>query len=290
MSSKEFRGVVLLTILGASTAAAFPLLQFMRGSGVTLRASLVMAGRETDPNQLAASLLLPLSFAIGAFFSSRGWFNRLAAMAAVALIGFGILLSMSRGSLVAVAVMIGVYLYRSGMNWRTILPIAVLALLLPAVPSLFFVRLQQGLNDKGGGRLDIWQVGLMAVKHNSVFGGGLDSFPGLYQKYTGRALVFRGYRRGPHNIYLSITAEMGIIGLLLFLGAVRAQFRVVRHFKTVAKEQISPLLVACEAACWGGLAAAFFLDVLWRKAFWFSWILLSIASRQPRDNYKAATH
>ncbi len=265
-------------------------MQFVNDGGGTLRASLAMSGRETDPNQWAASLLLPLSLAIGAFFSSRGWFNRLAAMAAVALIGFGVMLSMSRGSLMAVAVMIGVYLYRSSLNWRTILPVGVLALLLLAVPGLFFVRIQQGLQDKGEGRFDIWQVGMVAVEHNGVFGAGLDGFPALYQEYAASAPIFRGYRRGPHNIYLGITAEMGIIGLLLFLGAVGSQFRVVRHFRTAAGGHVFPFLVACEAACWGVLTAAFFLDVLWRKAFWLPWILLALASRQRRANYEDATH
>lgn len=289
MSRKELGGVVLLTILGALAATALPLLQFLQGGGA-IRASLTMSGKETDPNQWAASLLLPLSLAIGAFFSSSDWLKRFAAMAAVALIGFGILLSISRGSLVAIAVMISVYLYRGRMNWRTILPVGVLALLLLAVPGLFFARIQQGLQDKGEGRFDIWQVGLVAVEHNGVFGAGLDSFPALYQEYAANAPIFRGYRRGPHNIYLGITAETGIIGFFLFLGAVVSQFRAIRHLRAEMDGHTFPLLVACEAACWGVLAAAFFLDVLWRKAFWLPWILLALASRQPNVNHEDATH
>ena len=250
MTRKEFNGVVVLTILGGLTAATFSFHQFLNTGG-SLRSSLAMAGRETDPNQFAASLLLPLSLAMGAFFTSRGWLNRLSATAALALIGFGILLSMSRGSALAVAVMIGVYLYRGGMNRRTILPIAVIALLLLAVPSLFFVRIQQGAADKGEGRLDIWQVGLVAVEHNGVFGAGLDSFPALYQEYAANAPIFRGYRRGPHNIYLGITAEMGIIGLLLFLAAVRSQLRSARPAgpqSQIFSSRLSharPLLMGC---------------------------------------------
>jgi O-antigen ligase len=288
MSRKELSGVVVLTILGGLTAATFSFHQFLN-SGGSLRSSLAMAGRETDPNQFAASLLLPLSLAMGAFFTSRGWLNRLSATAALALIGFGILLSMSRGSVLAVAVMIGVYLYRGGMNRRTILPIAVIALLLLAVPSLFFVRIQQGAEDKGEGRLDIWQVGLVAVEHNGVFGAGLDSFPALYQKYAGNSPIFRGYRRGPHNIYLSITAEMGIIGLLLFLAAVRSQLRFARHGRP-AEPDIFFTLVACEAASYGMLTAAFFLDVLWRKTFWMSFILLALACRQSQITYLDERH
>jgi hypothetical protein len=41
--------------------------------------------------------------------------------------------------------------------------------------------------------------------------------------------------------------------------------------------------VACEAACWGMLVMGFSLGVLWLKAFWFSFALLSIAVRIGRE-------
>jgi hypothetical protein len=47
------------------------------------------------------------------------------------------------------------------------------------------------------------------------------------------------------------------------------------------------MMVACEAACFGMLAAAWSKDLLWEKVFWFSWILLAIAARvQVHDEVK----
>src|SRR5579862_3146905 len=73
VTRKELRTIVMLIILGGTLAGAYASLQY--GKGVyyhnSTRASLNTGERETDPNEFAASLLLPMSLAIGGFLSSR---------------------------------------------------------------------------------------------------------------------------------------------------------------------------------------------------------------------------
>ncbi|MCU1307543.1 MAG: glycosyltransferase [Acidobacteriaceae bacterium] len=278
MTRKELSGVLLLAMLGGIIAAGYASLNFMRAGGGE-RATLVLGERTTNPNQFAAIMLLPLSLALGRFISSRGWVNRIAMMASVAVIAFAILLSMSRGSLIAVGALIVVYVYRIGVHRRMVLAVSVLILLLFAMPDLFFTRVQGGIISRAAGRFDIWQVGLTAFKHYGIFGAGLDNFPVAYDKFVGDAPRFPGYRNNPHNIYLGISVEMGIVGLLLFLGAVRSQLRAVQRFQADANGLVPPVVVACEAACWGMLVAGFSGSFVWNKVFWLSWILLAIAVR-----------
>lgn len=274
MNRKELYSVLGLAMVGGITGASYAAWQFLHGAGVELsRASI----GQTNPNQFALSLLLPLSIAMGAFLSMRNWIPKTAMLAAISVIGFGILISMSRGSLIAVGALILVYIRKFRMNWRLSIALLVLLALLLAVPNPFFERIQGTVADRGAGRFDIWQAGVEAAKDHSIIGVGLDNFPVAFDRYARYATVFRGYRREPHNVYLGTLTELGIVGLLLFLASIRSQIHMIEKLKAAAKQV--PMVVACEGACFAILIVGLSKDILWDKVFWLSWILLSSAAR-----------
>jgi O-antigen ligase len=274
MNRKELYSVLGLAMLGGIAGASYGAWQFFHGTGIQLsRASI----GQTNPNQFALSLLLPLSIAMGAFLSLRNRIAKMAMLAGIGVIGFGILISMSRGSLIAVGVLILIYIRKFRMNWRMSIALLVLMTLLLAVPALFFERIQSTVQDRGAGRFDIWQVGVEAAKHHSIIGVGLDNFPLAFDQYAGHATAFHGYRRAPHDVYLGTFTELGFVGFLLFLAAIKSQLHVLKKLKPAAKQV--PMLVACEGACFAILIVGFSKDILWDKVFWFSWILLASAAR-----------
>jgi O-antigen ligase len=280
ITEKEMSVVLLLTVLGGCAAAVMASSQFYGGAVYmqTSRSSLMMGNRDTDPNQFAASLLLPLSLAIGAVVAGRRKSVRIAAAAAIAVLSLAILLTMSRGALVAALALIVVYLCRLGVNRRILMATACLAVLLFFMPQSFFTRL--ALNDRGAGRFDIWTASMDLVPRYGLFGAGWNNFVVAYTDIAGHTSTFRGYTKGSHNIYVGMLIEVGIIGLTFLLLAFRSQLREVR----------TRLLVPYEAACWAMLVMGFTLDIVWRKSFWFAWILLAMAVRmrsqrmRPRDD------
>jgi O-antigen ligase len=155
---------------------------------------------------------------------------------------------------------------------------ACLAVLLFFMPQSFFTRL--ALNDRGAGRFDIWTASMDLVPRYGLFGAGWNNFVVAYTDIAGHTSTFRGYTKGSHNIYVGMLIEVGIIGLTFLLLAFRSQLREVR----------TRLLVPYEAACWAMLVMGFTLDIVWRKSFWFAWILLAMAVRmrsqrmRPRDD------
>jgi O-antigen ligase len=276
----ERRWVVLLGVLGGFIAAGYVIKEF--NSGVLLkgtsRASLAMGAQQADPNGVAAGLLLPISMAMALFFSSQKRIGKAFAMLAIAGIGLCIFLTMSRGAALGLMVIAVVYLLRLKI-WRALVPVASLLLLLVFVPSDFFTRFQQAGNSGGAGRIPIWIVGLEALKHFWVRGAGVDNFPAAYTRYAGFSPSFDGFERAAHNLYLCTSVELGVVGLGLLLLAIRSQFRAARYAPGV----FDPFLVGSEAACWAVLVSGFFLDVLWRKYFWLSWILLTICTQVQRE-------
>jgi O-antigen ligase len=285
-TEKELRTVMLLTIMGGVVAALYVTKSFFGGTSyrLTMRASLIAVQHADDPNQFATCLLLPLALATGMFFSFRRQLAKLVMLGPMAAIAMGIFVTMSRGALVAMALMWGIFVVRSGMRWRALAPIPIFLLLLLLMPAMFFTRWDDSRTWSGAGRVGIWMAAAHMLQHYGVAGAGLDNFTVAYNQYAGATSAFEGYGRNAHNIYLTTWGELGIVGLGLLLMAGRTQLRAAAR---AAKRSMVSRMVAsvpCEAACWAMLASGFFLDILWRKVFWFSWGLLAVVLRMQQSN------
>jgi O-antigen ligase len=246
------------------------------------RVSLAEGSTLSDPNFFAVTLLLPLSLSFGGVLSSRTWLRRGFFLAGTGVIALAVFLTMSRGALAAAAAVTVVFLLRLHLNWRLLLPVVAAGVALLFMPQLFFERIQGTASDRMAGRQDIWQTGIHSLKSYGAFGAGLENFQHAFQRYAGTSRFSRGDLRNAHNIYLCISVEFGIPGMLFLFMAVRSHLRAfprpTKNILTSAK------LVAFEAACWGILIAGFSVDILWRKSFWFAWALSVGAIQVQREN------
>jgi O-antigen ligase len=274
VSATELKGVCLLAMLGGALAAtAGVLLGFEATAGPAARGTLTVAGQHVNPNAVAESLILPLAMAVAIFVASRAKLSTGLAVGAIGAIGAAIFLTMSRASLLALAIMMAVFLFRLRSR-LSVLAVAVLAALLPLMPELFFYRITSvftGEDATGAGRTDIWATGLLALDRFGWLGAGLSNFPHTYNMYAPGTLS-----KGAHNTYLGTWVELGIIGVVLLLAAFFAHLRLGKRSDIRGFE---PFPVAIQAACVGMFVIAFFGDILWSKFLWVPWILAVWASR-----------
>jgi O-antigen ligase len=288
ISRKELSWITLMAVAGGCTAGLYSAYEYFHGNAMLgfegNRASLVAGSELADPNVFAASLLLPLSIAFGEVLSCRGRLRRMFMLGATGAIAFAVFLTMSRGALLSLLAMAFVFFRRLRLNWRMFIPVGIAAATLLAVPNLFFHRFEEAAATRGAGRLDIWEAGLRALGHYGVTGAGLENFGDAYTQYAGSATFFRGFGRAAHNIYLGTSVELGILGIVLLLAAIVSHLRSVQRLQRSMNHLPPAELVALEAACWAMLTAGFFLDLLWRKVFWFSWILLVLTMNAWQRN------
>ena len=115
VTRKELRTASLFAVAGATAASFFLLSQYYAGrfygtfsSG---RGTIGTGAAAADPNYLAASFLLPLALSIHGFLTARGLARKLVWLSVDAVLVFGILVTGSRGSMVAVVVMLVFFMY-----------------------------------------------------------------------------------------------------------------------------------------------------------------------------------
>lgn len=283
ITDRELRWIVVSTIAGGCAAALVSIYQFQQGmywAGRSMRASMTVGETETNPNRFGLGLVLPLSLAVSSFLSSRSWRSKAWTLCTIGIIGLALFLTMSRTAFLGVIVVAFVFCRRMAVKRRIVAVIALLGVLTVSMPAMFFTRIGQASTTGGSGRFDIWIAGLMALKKYVFFGAGLDNFPVVYQNYAGYAPRFMGSMRDPHDIYLGIGVEGGIIALLLFFLAWNAQRKVM---SSICGHRPSSLLIACEGTFWAMLICGVFENILWTKAFWFSWIFLAFALRTNNE-------
>jgi len=165
---------------------------------------------------------------------------------------------------------------------------AMLLLLLPAMPDMFFERAQSvfdGSDPTGAKRTIVWQIGVRALQQFGVVGAGLANFPDAYiqTSYPG----FGRYIAG-HNTYLSTWVELGAVGLVVLLIVLFGHLRLSRPVK--AGGSAGTMAGALEAACCASLAVIFFGDWLWDKTLWMQWILIAWVARTQMRRAPVPSH
>jgi O-antigen ligase len=282
VTPRELAAVVLFAIAGGVFASGYAMREFTQGIGWFSRAALVVSNHTSNPNDFADSLLLPFSLALGGFLSARTLFLRGGMLTAATIIGICELLTMSRGSLLALVALLLVYLMRLGVRRQVLIPIVLVSAFIVVAPSFFFERMQQAFTDRADGRWDILLVGTQVIKHYGILGIGLDNFRAGYAKFAGFAPVFRGFDRDPHNIYLQAWAELGVVGLILLFAAIGSHLKDLHLANQQARGGPNYLIVAIEAACWALMVHALGANSLWHKQFWLVWMLAALAVQLQR--------
>ena len=172
-----------------------------------------------DTNYLSAHLCLAIPLAIGFIGCAKGRFHQLGWTVVVALCLTGLVLSMSRGGILSLAVGLVVAF---GLERRQALaPRLILAMLIGVAGLLYTIGpLQQVIEMRLGSdalyysaseRLDLYQLAWRQFLSHPIFGIGLNNFS-VVSNYL------RGVDTTPHNFEFGFLAELGLPGLLMALG------------------------------------------------------------------------
>lgn len=224
------RLVSVLTIFGFGYAF-FAILQSVLSPdkifGIYQPAAGVPFGSFVNRHDFAAIIEMTIALPLGLIFAgSLRSDKRLLYIVAIALMGAALLLSGSRGGLVALIaeIILLIILTSKAQGTKNLVLKAALslALIFAAVAGAVFVGGDTSLtrfsetaasDDVTSSRSQIWSVTLKVIASNLPFGAGLGAFPQAYTAYDPSG----GYERveQSHNDYLQIVADAGLVGAVI---------------------------------------------------------------------------
>ena len=262
-------------ILRALVAATIILALALELSGTALGGRLT-ATTTYDPNDIALAAVVALPACVWLVrYPQLAW--RALGVAGIVAVLVIVSRSASRGGALALgAVILSVLFLARDMirpRWRVgVLLIA--TIVLATAPAVFWSRLETLENPSQDynvssetGRLDVWKRGIGYFEEHPFTGVGMEMF-GAAEGSSGRAIVGPGVGfkwSTAHNSYIQAAAELGIFGLIGFLGLYWPTVRDVRRATRARRRgTLDPALVALGqmllASIIGFAVGAFFLS------------------------------
>lgn len=180
-----------------------------------------------NPNDMA--IILALGIPMAWYLSEKqaqgllAWIFRFYPLFAL----FGILLTASRNGILAAALTLSYPLiawFRLPILKQIIVGLSlVIAVIsgLSFIPDRSLARVATFGDSITGGmnyRSNIWQAGLQNFANNPIFGSGMGTFSPSVERFLGNSYA-------PHNVYLSILIDQGLIGFAIFILLIGISFR-----------------------------------------------------------------
>jgi O-antigen ligase len=227
-----------------------------------------------DPNVFSASAVTVLPIMVAFALGQNGW-KRAFSVGCLLLTLIAFLLAESRGGFIALVVLVVLQLRDARHRGKLIVvALVILALFLvsPVSPIDRLLHPTYSDTESSDARLQLWSIAFRIIADHPIVGVGLWQFAPYLIKYLPPG-VDLGFHV-PHNTYLEVAVELGIVGLALFLAMFFFTFLNLYRIRKAAKRLGDAFMYSLSTAIGNGLVgfmiAAFFLSAMHAKVFWFS--------------------
>jgi O-antigen ligase len=261
-SAKRLNYIVWIAVLGAIFSSFFYLTRGTMTAGIRTSGSQMY-----DPNDFAMifSIYLPLS--VYTLLSGKKYIKKIISITAIFALVIGIILSQSRGGILALAVILIAMIFLRTSQWKGGLKIITI-IIVCAIGLYYFPTIDtrfQGIeNDYNwtdpSGRMHIWKQNLDLLYEHPVLGVGANCSAialGFY-RMAERDVVLAW--QVSHSSILQVAVETGIPGFLLFLILNVGAIYTLRKIRKNKNHDLSLISFFLELSFYGFWASGIFLS------------------------------
>ena len=243
-----------------------------------------------NPNVLAEYLIMVLPFSASVFFFTKKPGLRLGSLIAFCVTALCLVYTWSRGAwlgfLIGAVIFFIIYSRRSMVfMFFCVLAVPFLPLVLPSSVVSRFLSIGNLKDSSTAYRVNIWKGCINMIKDYFFegIGVGQEAFRAVYPKYS-----LSGIEAAPHahNLYLQIVLQIGIVGLIVFIGVI---FLFLRSNLTFFRDESAAMRPSrlLTAAGFCGIAAVLvqgMTDYIWYnyRIFCMFWLVLGITTALRR--------
>lgn len=228
-----------------------------------------------DPNEFAASLLLPTAITAVLFLRAPSGREKLLWLVTAIPLFCGLALSGSRAATIALGIYGAFLLLRSRYKLQIIVA-ACIAFAAGALYSPVAQRFAQPDAADFGGRGEIWKVGLAALHKYWMFGAGIGNFTPAYDQFFLRVPHLAvEWERAAHNVLLQAAVEYGLIGCVLLIAVWLSMFRELAHTGGDG-DLISEICTGISGGVLAIFVAGFSLSLMDAKFTWLAFCMVAL--------------
>ncbi|WP_434049289.1 O-antigen ligase family protein [Marinobacter salarius] len=195
----------------------------------------------------------------------------------------------SRGAQLALVCQLLVMNYRFVFRPRVLVSILIsMVLIWNFLPEEQIQRFEtMGEDGTSRQRLLYWENGIEMIQDNPVLGVGYFNFASYFEKYyPGDVLL--GRAELPHNIFIQIGTDTGLLGLSVFLGLLLVAYRLGKRFRTNLCAREDGVIGRCaNISLLGFIVSGQFVTVAYYPFLWIHLALIVSLSNSFSSNQKS---
>jgi O-antigen ligase len=254
-----------------------------------------------DANDYATFVVSAMPLGVHFLHAGRRVVTRAFAAVGLMLLTLGLVWSGSRGGFIALSAVVVFIVIRFAaipLRWRLTATALVAAVLLVAASEQYWRQMSTIASDTDynhtseTGRLQIWKRGVGYMMSHPLLGLGPNNFQaaeGRLSPYAERQQYGIGVRwNAAHNSFIQAGAELGIPGLVLFVGVIGAAFEGLRRSgrveRSIAAREArgAPLTPALTASLLGFVVGSFFLSLAYSEML-YTLVALAVGLQKVTD-------
>lgn len=242
-----------------------------------------IAGPVGDPNFFAQILVVLVPLALDRMWHEKSQILRAMAVWALVVCSLSIIFTFSRGGFIALVVIQVLALVRQPTKIGIFVLVLVGLVMVALSPPRYIERLASLSNILPSSSIPVQELSLrrradandiawqIFVDH-PILGVGLDNFSAYYRQYGTQLGINLSGQPEPHNFFLGLAAETGLVGLLALGILLAVMFNGLRQagriFASLGKKSYASMSSAFLLGMLGYLVAAFFLPGVYMRFFW----------------------
>lgn len=227
---------------------------------MTIEGRVRYRGNLEDPNELALVLVIALPFAIAAFAQAGLAIRATALAVSVGIVVPVVIWTASRTGQLAFVVVVAAY-FLEKLNVKRMIPV----ILLTAPAFMLGGRSGESADESALERLEAWRAGLEMFRSSPVWGIGKSQF-------------VENYYITAHNSFVLETAELGLIGMVLWASVMYAGLKIavlgLRRYRDRPEHKVPYHWArALRASLLGIVVGTNFLSLAYHPVIWLYFAL-----------------
>lgn len=278
---RDLERLAMVYLLGAAAYASVAITEFDLGMGDNWRLGRLFY---YDANDLATFLVTAMPLGLYFLHSGRRLRARVFALLALALITLAFVRTGSRGGFIALVATAGFVVLRYSaipFGRRIAATVLVAVILVGTASEQYWQQMGTILSDADynrtyeSGRIPIWKRGVGYTMRHPLLGVGPDNFrtaEGTLSEFADRQQFgIRVRWNAPHNSYVQVGAELGVVGLVMFLTMIATAFVALRQARPDERisdgpqDRLTQLTQVLTASLIGFVVGAFFLSLAYSE-------------------------
>ena len=207
----------------------------------------------------------------------------------------------SRGGFLAAIAMCATWYLRSHHKLRNLVGVvAILTIILPALPDSFWDRMdtiqtyEEAGEDSALSRIHFWSVALKMAASNPLLGVGFNNFNKAYDSYDFSGGQY-GHGRSVHSSLFGVVAEVGYLGLMIYIWILVDAFRGCSRIRRLGSRDATfgQAAGAVEASLVAFVVGGSFVPMQYSEMLWHIMGLslalqrIALQEKQPRVEHTA---